>query len=148
MKSFILSVILLAALADQAIATQRVIVVDTRPSGTGSRTAVLKTWENLAQDSVIHTVAAGKVFYVLSYGLSIQNPSVLSIGRLILRDVNSPTKTDKIPVIIPNAVSGALIPELIFGGSFPEPLQFASTVSASVVAGSVLTSGFVTGYEE
>lgn len=119
-----------------------------RPSSTGSRSFVHATFSDVSTDSVLYSVSANKVFYLTAYGMSFLNTATTDKGRVILRDVPGGTSTPKFPLIIPQAVAGAMMGEVALASNLTEPMRFNSTVSMSVLSGTVTGSGFFIGYEE
>ena len=122
------------------------VAVTDRPSQVKSRTHVDANISNAllrATSTVIWSVTTGKVFHLVSLGLSMINASVLN-GSVEIRDGTA----IKLPYIMTSQAVGASAAQTVSPTTFAEPIPFTSTVNAVASAGTVTASIFIVGYEE
>lgn len=114
-----------------------------RPSQFPGRTHVDKSiGPGIGVTTTIHTVTAGKKFYLTSLVYSVTNLAA-ALGQAAIRD----NTTVKIPFTLP--LDTAPRTPGVFGAlSFAEPVPFTTSVVAAVIAGTVGMSFTICGYEE
>lgn len=121
------------------------VALTERSSEVRGRLHVDKHVENVsAFPATIHTVTAGRIFYLMSIGVTGLNTSVAANGRLVIRD----DTTVKIPYLVGQASSGAPGPIAIAPAAFLEPIPFATDVNIQQLGGTNTVSIYIVGYEE
>lgn len=116
-----------------------------RPSELRSRTFVVKSADSVTATTTIHTVTAGKTFYLESFGLSAFNTSTTVAGRVAVGNGTS--------VVLPHtwgtSVVGAAPPVFVaVSEDLSDPPSFTDSVRLVISAGTVTASMWIIGYEE
>lgn len=119
-----------------------------RPSESRGRVHVDTALEFQTTDQTVHTVTAGKRFFLTTIGIVYLNDSPTAFGRLVIRD--GAGGTIKIPYLsgIKSGGSGATATALANPTDFSEPIPFDTSVYVDILAGSITYSIFIIGYEE
>ncbi len=118
-----------------------------RPSQASDRTFVIASTASQTTDQTFYTVTASKTLYMEQVCFSGVNTSTATAGQFQLRD----NATAKTPFLVePGGVLGALTVSAFRPSCFvlPDPIPFATSVVADVVAGTLTYSIWFTGYEE
>lgn len=119
-----------------------------RPSELRGRSHVDTALEFQTTDQTVHTVTAGKRFFLTTIGIVYLNDSPTTFGRLAIRD--GAGGTIKIPYLsgIKSGGSGATATALANPTDFSEPIPFDTSVYVDILAGVITYSIFLIGYEE
>lgn len=122
------------------------IAITDRPSEVRSRTYIIANIDHIslsATPTVIYTVTGGKIFYLQNIILSMINQAN-AVGRLNIND----NGTVVIPITISSKPAGATEGQFTQISAFTEPIHFTNNVRATEVAGDVIASITIVGYEE
>ncbi|MES2351485.1 MAG: hypothetical protein V4641_28250, partial [Pseudomonadota bacterium] len=120
------------------------VAVGNRPSQVHARTHVDKNVDAVTTTTVIHTVTAGKTFYLTGIVLTAINASVSALGRVQLTDAG----TVKIPIVIGQSIAGGSGTAAGISPNLAEPYSFTTNVRVDITLGTVTASCSVVGYEE
>lgn len=121
--------------------------VNDRLNLVAGRTHITEFIENvtLGAGTTIHTVTAGKTFYMTNYSITAVNTGAL--GRIVLQDGTD--TTDRIPFIMPAQVAGDTSPYLAATKTMEQlPKAFITDVRAIGLSGTIVASIEINGYEQ
>jgi hypothetical protein len=122
------------------------LVARARDAQVSGRTNVQKNVNNVTATTTIHTVTAGKKFYLSSIVVTGYNQNTATFGRIAIQD--------NATVVIPMSIqAGSSLPtsgaQLMVSTSFTNSLpSFATNVNLTMIAGTMTASVFICGYEE
>lgn len=122
------------------------VAITDRPSEVRGRVHFNKNIEGVSltlTPTLIHTVTPGYTFYMTSLIVSALNEGN-AIGRMVIRDGGS----NKIPFILPSQASGAAASTNVASPPMPEPMPFTTNIGVIELAGAVIASITIIGYEE
>lgn len=122
------------------------VAITDRPSEVRSRIYICKNIDHVILTStptIIHTVTEGYKFYLVNIILAIVNQQN-QVGRFNINDNGSVI----IPVTMAQKPVGATEGQFTQISSFVEPLQFSTNVRVTEVAGDIIASITIVGYEE
>lgn len=123
------------------------VATGARPSQLPGRTPIVIVVDNITAPSLEHTVALSKTLYVTDLLLTIVNQGAVT-GLLEIYDALSATGSPLLPISSADPGSGGDDTITVFNHSFQEPLAFSTGVFFDEVAGTLVMSGVMLGYEE
>ena len=113
------------------------------------RTEQIVAAENIAADTTVFVVPAGKRFYVVAYSWAGENASTAITGRVVVRD--GPAGVAAIPIRIEEATGGLGGINTVANGSGAYPEQgfpFSTSVDIDIVTGTPTVDVTLIGYLE
>lgn len=122
------------------------VAITDRPSEVRNRVRVEKQIFRSVltpSNTLVHTVTAGKTFYLTSFVMSSINEAN-AIGEFRLRDGN----TDKLGFVTGEKITGAAAPSTAQSPNLPEPIPFTTAVNLYEISGDMQVSFYIVGYEE
>lgn len=118
-----------------------------RPSQLPGRTPIHKRISGVTADILIHTVTPGSKFFLTDLSIFVSNTSLLSVGRLELKDGTTSAGATVVPVSLDPATNQANA-AVAFSHMYKEEPFFSNGVFADVLAGTLNMSVEIDGYEE
>lgn len=118
-----------------------------RPSQLPGRVPVHKRISGVTADTLIHTVTPGTKFYLTDINVFVSNTSLLSVGRFEIKDGTNAAGSTVVPVSLDPATNQANA-SVSLSHSYKEEVPFLVGVFADILAGTLVLSIGIDGYEE